>query len=83
MIVFPADEKYWLLGTSRIRTTRPGSDGQYAFRNLPPGAYRLAALTDAEPNEWSAPSFLRKIAPSSVAVTIAEGDTKTLDVRIR
>ena len=83
VIVFPADEKYWLPATPRIRTARPGSDGQYAFRNLPPGTYRLAALTDAEPDEWFAPSFLRKTAPASVAVTIAEGETKTLDVRIR
>jgi uncharacterized protein (DUF2141 family) len=83
VVVFPVDEKYWLSGTRRIRTTRPGSDGQYVFRSLPPGEYRLAALTDAEPDEWSAPSFLRKIGPSSVAVTIAEGETKTLDVRIR
>jgi hypothetical protein len=83
VIVFPADEKYWLPGTARIRTTRPGSDGQYEFRNLPPGAYRLAALTDAEPDEWFATTFLRKIAPSSAAMTIAEGDAKTLDLRIR
>lgn len=83
VIVFPSDEKYWLRGTPRIRTTRPGSDGQYTFRNLPPGAYKLAALTDAEPDEWFATAFLRKIAPSSTAVTVAEGEAKSLNVRIR
>ncbi len=83
VIVFPAEEKYWLPGTRRIRTVRPSSDGQYVFRDLPAGSYRLAALTDAEPDEWFAAAFLRKIAPASIAITIAEGEAKTMDVRIR
>jgi hypothetical protein len=40
-------------------------------------------VTDAEPGEWFAPSFLKKVSPSSIAVLIQGEDNKTVDVRVR
>ena len=36
----------------RIRTIRAGADGQYNFRMVPPGEYRLTTLVDPEPGTW-------------------------------
>jgi uncharacterized protein (DUF2141 family) len=83
VILFAADERYWLFGSPRIRTVRPASDGQYSFRDVPPGAYRLAALTDAEPDEWFATTFLKRIIAQSSALTLAEGEAKAMTLRLR
>jgi hypothetical protein len=82
-IIFPADEEYWLPTSQRIKIARPGDDGGYTFRSLPPGSYRIGVVTDAEPGEWFAPSFLKKVSPSSIAVLIQGEDNKTVDVRVR
>ena len=82
-IIFPADEEYWLPTSQRIKIARPGDDGGYTFRSLPPGSYRIGVVTDAEPGEWFAPSFLKKITPASIAVLIQGEDNKTVDLRAR
>ena len=56
MIVSPANKAYWIPGSRRIRTTPPGSNGQFTLSGagpltLPPGDYLLAAVTDLERNE--------------------------------
>ena len=62
IVVFPADNRYWVPQTRRIMSARPGTDGRFTFRNLPPGEYRLTAITDAEPGEWFNPAFLTQLA---------------------
>ena len=83
VIAFPSEERYWLPGSPRIRTVRPASDGKYSLRSLPSGAYRIGVVTDAQPGEWFASSFLQKLVPTSVPVTLADGDARTLDVRVK
>jgi carboxypeptidase family protein len=82
VIVFSADRAHWSWQSRRIQGVRPGTTGVYTFANLPPGAYRIAAVVDVEPNEWFDPQFLESIAGSSVPVTIAAGEAKTQDLRI-
>jgi len=83
VIVFPADEKYWLPASRRIQTARPDSNGQYSVRSLPPGSYAVGVVTDAEPGEWFAPSFLKKLVPTSISLSLAGAESKTLDVRVK
>lgn len=83
VVVFPADDKYWLPGTRRIRTARPASDGQYSIRSLPAGSYRVGVVAEAEPGEWFAPPFLKKLIPTSIAFSLSGEETKTLDVRVK
>src|SRR4029078_2915535 len=58
VIVFAADRKAWGLKARRVRANRPGVDGRFAFADLPAGEYLLAAVTDADANDWEDPSFL-------------------------
>lgn len=83
VVVFPADEKYWLPGSRRIRTARPASDGQYSVRSLPAGSYRVGVVTEAEPGEWFAPPFLKKLIPTSIAFSLSGEESKSLDVRVK
>ena len=82
VIVFPEDRSLWRPGARRIQSTRPADNGRYAFENLPPGTYRVAALTDVEPDEWQRPEFLETVLAASVPVTIGEGEQRDLDLRV-
>ncbi|MCC7007236.1 MAG: carboxypeptidase regulatory-like domain-containing protein [Acidobacteria bacterium] len=82
IIVFPSDRRYWTAQSRRITSTQPGTDGRFAIRGLPPGDYRLTAVTDVEPGEWYDPSFLAQLAPASVGVSLADGEKKTQDIRL-
>jgi len=82
LIVFPVDRTLWVPGSRRVRSTRPGSDGRFSIRDLPPGDYLIVALTDVEPNEWQNSSFLADIAASGVKVSITEGGVTAQTLRI-
>jgi protocatechuate 3,4-dioxygenase beta subunit len=82
IIVFAADKQYWTPQARRIASTRPGTDGKYTFRGLPPGDYRITAVTDVEPGEWYDPAFLAQLANASIPVTLGEGQTKTQDLKL-
>lgn len=82
IIIFPADSQYWVPQSRRIQSVRPGTDGRYTVRNLPPGDYALAAVTDVEPGEWFDPEFLRELIAASMRISLADGDRKTQDIRL-
>lgn len=82
VIAFPADERLWTPGTRRIQAVRPASDGRYMIRNVPPGEYRLATVSDVEPGQWFDPEYLRGLA-GSVMVTVMEGGTHTQELRVK
>jgi protocatechuate 3,4-dioxygenase beta subunit len=82
IIAYASDKALWTAPTRRVAQTRPGSDGKFTLRNLPPGEYLLAAVTDVEPGEWMDPAFLALLVDSSIKVTLAEGEKKTQDLKI-
>jgi uncharacterized protein (DUF2141 family) len=82
IIVFPSDRQYWQPQSRRIQSVRPGTDGRFTIRNLPPGAYSIVAVTDVEPGEWYDPEFLSQLAGAAMRVTLGEGEKKTQDIRI-
>ncbi len=83
IIAFPADRSYWTPQSRRIMQTRPAHDGKFTFRNLPPGEYLIAAVTDVEQGEWFDPTFLSQLVEASVKVTLAENEKKVQDIRVR
>ena len=58
IVIFPSDNSFWLPQARRIQSARPGTDGKFTFRDMPPGDYRMTAVTDVEPGEWFDPEFL-------------------------
>jgi hypothetical protein len=82
IIVFSIEPRYWMPQSRRISATRPGTDGRFTFRNLPPGEYRLTAVTDVEPGEWYDPAFLSQLGSASIPITLSEGEKKNQDIRL-
>jgi uncharacterized protein (DUF2141 family) len=82
VIVFPSDQRYWLPQARRIQATRPSTAGRFAFSGLPPGDYRLAAVTDVETGIWYDPAFLEQLAGASVPFTLQPGQSATQNFRV-
>jgi hypothetical protein len=83
LVLYPVDEKYWFFQSRRIRTTRAGEDGRYSFRIVPPGDYRLATLVDPEPGSWFDKAVLGDLESTAVRISLAEGEKKIENVRVR
>ncbi|HEY6356867.1 MAG TPA: carboxypeptidase-like regulatory domain-containing protein, partial [Vicinamibacterales bacterium] len=81
VIAAAADPQYWTPGSRRIVTSRPGPQGRYEFRNLPPGDYDLAVVMDLEPGGQFDPDFLKTLT-TGVRVTLSEGGKLTQDLRL-
>jgi len=82
IVVFPTDKALQHGGQRRVRSTRAGTDGAYAFADLPPGNYLMAAVTDLEPDDLFDPTFFDALAASAITVSLAEGQERTQDLRI-
>jgi uncharacterized protein (DUF2141 family) len=82
IIVFTTDTQYWTPQSRRIQSARPGTDGKFTVRNLPPGNYAIAAVTDVEPGEWFNPDFLQELQGASMRFSLAEGDKKVQNLRL-
>ncbi len=82
IIVFSRDQTFWTPRSRHIQEKRPSSDGRFAFQNLPPGEYLLAAVTDVEQGEWFLPSFLNDISRAAIPLRIGDGEKKVQDIRV-
>ncbi len=82
LIIFPSDPSFWTPGARRIQSTRPGTDGRFIFRNLPPGEYRVATVLDPEPGSWTDPGYLRELEAVSLRVTLTPGEKKVQNIRL-
>jgi hypothetical protein len=82
VILFAAQEQFWIPQSRRIQAARPTTGGRFSFSGLPPGEYRLAAVTDVEPGTWYDPAFLRQLLSASIPVSLADGQTRTQDLKV-
>lgn len=82
IVVFAVDPANWSPGSRRVRSIRPGSDGRFSIRGMPPGDYLLAALADMQNEDLHSREFLEALVPAAVRVTLIEGKTTRQDLRI-
>ncbi len=83
LVAFPKDRALWKGQSPRIQQAKPGADGMFLFRGLLPGEYLVAAITDIQANEQYDPAFLDQLVPNALGVTLAEGDKKVLNMRVK
>ncbi len=84
VVVFPADETKWSFYSRFIKTARPDTTGTFTFSALPPSKdYRVLAVQGLEEGQALDPEFLASIRDRAERLSINEGETKTLDLRLR
>ena len=83
VVAFPVDRAAWFFNSRRIAAVRPGRDGQWSIRNLPPGEYHVTAA-DLDVNEWFDPSSLeRLIGEDAKRIRISGAEKYSLDLVLR
>ncbi len=84
-VVFPANRKLWLSGGAliRLRSARANRTGTYAFDDLPPGEYFVAAIDERRIDGWQDTRSLETISQTAVRMTIGAGEKALLDLRER
>ena len=83
MIVFAADNKRWTPASRYMRTARPDQDGRFKISAIPPADYNIIAIEKLEPNAPIAdPDFLERILPSAKRLSIGEGETKAVELKL-
>ena len=85
VIAFSTDRRFWFPQSRRIVVRQSGEDGLFVFglaAGLPPGEYHVAALPDLGPGEQFDSVLLGELAKTAGRVRLADGDSKTVDVRL-
>jgi hypothetical protein len=80
--VFPQDRDKWTPGSRYFRSGRPDQDGRFKLTSLPPGDYFIIALDYMDANEWTDPEFLDRIRTKATRLSIGEGETKSVDLKV-
>ncbi|HET9266685.1 MAG TPA: carboxypeptidase-like regulatory domain-containing protein [Vicinamibacterales bacterium] len=83
IVAIPTDRSMWRPRARRIQSVRPATDGRFVFTDLLAGEYVLAALTDLDPIDLWSTAVLTQIAAAGAPVTVADGEKKVHDLRIR
>ena len=82
VVAVPTNRALWG-AERRVRWTRPATDGRFEFADLPPGEYAIAALADLDPEDLKRPALLADVVAAGLRVSLAEGEHKRQDLRIR
>jgi protocatechuate 3,4-dioxygenase beta subunit len=82
LLIFPTDSKRWKPSGRYLRTARPEQAGRFKVSGLAPADYYIIAIDKMEPGQWADPDFLERIRSKATSVTIGEGETKSVDLRI-
>ncbi|HKY20876.1 MAG TPA: carboxypeptidase-like regulatory domain-containing protein [Vicinamibacterales bacterium] len=80
-VLYAADRRYWTSGSRRILFARPSTDGQFVFRDVPPGDYRIAAVVDPDPDAVLDSRFLDQLEPHARLLTISDGERQEHTIR--
>lgn len=81
VVVFAADQKYWWLGSRRVRAVLPDQNGRYVIRALPAGTYIVTLVPDPIPIDGLTAANLPALVAAGLRVTLAGGDKKEQDLR--
>jgi hypothetical protein len=83
VVVFPEDQTKWTLPINRwMSSTRPDQDGRFKVNALPPGSYYALAVEFVAAGEWQDPEWLARAAKKATRITLDEGASKTLDLKL-
>jgi protocatechuate 3,4-dioxygenase beta subunit len=81
-LVFAQDSARWGVNPRYQSMGRPDQDGRFKISGLPPGDYYIIALDRIDTGEAGDPEFLERIRTKASRLSLDEGETKTLDLKI-
>ena len=82
VLVYPSDSDAWFEQARSIRLTRPDQQGRWQLKGLPAGDYLAVALEYIEDIAWQDPEFLESMRRYAEKVTIQDGGSHTLPLKL-
>ena len=82
VIVFADDEARWGEMSRYVRAVRPTQAGEFEIRGLPPGDYRAIAVEYLPEGDWNDPEVLGSFRDRAVRLALAEGERRTVSLRL-
>jgi len=82
VVAFSADSSRWGYMTRYVRSARPNQDGRFSVTGLPADEYFVVALDYVESGEESDPEQLEKWKSLATRVTVADGESKPLILKL-
>jgi hypothetical protein len=77
-VVLPPGQPPYRSDRYAVLTT--GENGQFEFRGLPPGDYRLFAWEDVDNGAWFNSRFVSLYDRDSISLVLTEGQTRELEI---
>ena len=82
VLLFPADADRWFEHSAALRSARPDQQGRWAIKALPVGEYLAIALDYVDDVAWKDPEYLESLRESAHKITIPDGGTQTLTLKL-
>lgn len=82
VLLFPPESERWGWQSRFVYTARPDQTGRFTMAGLPEASYLAVALEYLEPGEEGNPELLEKLKSMATRVTVAEGEKKTLTLKL-
>ena len=82
LLIFPTDSRRWKASGRYLRLARPEPDGHFKVSGLVPADYYIVAVDKLEAGQWPDPDFLDRIRSKANTITIVDGETKTIDLKV-
>lgn len=83
VVTFAEDPDKWTHPSSRwIKSGRPDQDGKFEVTDLPAGKYLAVAVDYVPQGEWNDPEWLARAAKNATKVTLEDGASTTLDLKL-
>ena len=82
LVLFPTDSTRWKVGSRYIRTARSDQEGRFKMAGMPASDYYIVAVDKVDPAQWGDAQFLERMVPNAKRLTLAEGDAKTVDLKL-
>jgi protocatechuate 3,4-dioxygenase beta subunit len=82
VIVFAGEAEKWSDGSRYVRAVRPDHQGQYQIKGLPAGDYLAVALDYVQDGMWNDPEYLTSIRGYAQKLSLNEGDSRTISLKL-
>jgi hypothetical protein len=85
VLMFTSDAQAWSDAgphSRRFRTARTGTGGTFTIAGAPPGEYYIVAVPEEQAADWRDPQALDAFARIATRISIAEGETQTVSLRL-
>jgi 5-hydroxyisourate hydrolase-like protein (transthyretin family) len=83
VVIFSSDPNKWIDRSRFVVFARPMPQGRFSTGPLPADDYLAVALPSASPQEIYDPEFLQSLRTLATSFTLNEGETKSLELKLR